>query len=496
MFYRGLLAKKAPVTAGKRRRWTRVTRHSHAVALGGWSAKRRTILRTLRSRYRTRRGRTNHRTLGHNLARKLRKAQDRLVKGAYPRDRVLPTAPVFAQLTFKRLRLAARRLRRYKYSALKRVAAYRSTLGPHGLQRASGSLLRSIRLRRGKLHLHAPTSSHSFICQEPVPEEIESYMVSFRRAKRRAAKGGDRGMFAIYSLNQIAHTQDGARKIFYKNRQKLLRARLQRQILSGALHQFRHKVKKTFKWLQTTLGSRHNNRSRFFVIRRRCFGQFTHAFARNALRRKLLLARCKTFSTDSNFLRTKHRLVDARARRSYFIEAQETLAVINRDTQADYPYVEDSHVSEINPHNLELWEAQLGRKKRRAPLLPRGSTFEGYLADRAARRQFRRSSGEVIRFTPYVKSRNARVRFHRRKRKIFLMPSKLVERLTLRSAATAMAPTRRTKVVNTPHFKDTVGRTLVQSTALTGACVLYTKFHQQAPFEAHRPRLWNNLTQR
>lgn len=46
------------------------------------------------------------------------------------------------------------------------------------------------------------------------------------------------------------------------------------------------------------------------------------------------------------------------------------------------------------------------------------------------------------------------------------------------------------------HFRSEAGRQIVRSLDLARACGLYTKFRRQAPFEAHRPRLWNKLTLR
>lgn len=45
-------------------------------------------------------------------------------------------------------------------------------------------------------------------------------------------------------------------------------------------------------------------------------------------------------------------------------------------------------------------------------------------------------------------------------------------------------------------FKKRVSRGIFRALDFARACAMYTRFRRQAPFEAHRPRLWGALTLR
>lgn len=48
-----------------------------------------------------------------------------------------------------------------------------------------------------------------------------------------------------------------------------------------------------------------------------------------------------------------------------------------------------------------------------------------------------------------------------------------------------------------PRFVEkTLSRGTFRFLAFARACTVYTRFQQRTPFDTHRPRLWNDLTQR
>ena len=94
------------------------------------------------------------------------------------------------------------------------------------------------------------------------------------------------------------------------------------------------------------------------------------------------------------------------------------------------------------------------------------------------------------------KTRSKRRRFFMRKNRAAL-PRKLLRRPPFR--ATAIRPVwtqRKQRQRRVRFFRKQVTRKIFRSVGIARACILYTRFYRQAPFEAHRPRLWDSLTLR
>jgi ribosomal protein S4 len=94
------------------------------------------------------------------------------------------------------------------------------------------------------------------------------------------------------------------------------------------------------------------------------------------------------------------------------------------------------------------------------------------------------------------RKRLAGITLLRRKRKAFLLEGALIVRPAFKRIVRLPPAVQPRRAGTATHFENNVGRRVIRSLDFARACALFTKVYRQTPFETHRPRLWNNLTQR